>query len=104
MRRRRLLLGVGMLALLGLAGWFMLAHPLHPRPVITKANFDRIEEGMTAKQVEAILGPEGYHTKRPVVIPMSGTMSRRWWIGDDAVITISFAPKDGTPIEPPFEE
>lgn len=36
---------------------------LPPRPGVTKANFDRIEKGMTKAQVEEIFGGEGQKTE-----------------------------------------
>jgi hypothetical protein len=82
----------------------MVVYLLSQKPSITKANFDRIEQGMTAKEVEAILGPAGYHTKRGLIVPVDGTRFRRGWIGDEAVITISFGPSVWEPVTPPFEE
>jgi hypothetical protein len=75
-------------ALFGLGA--CLALPLsRPRSGITQENFDRIQEGITEAEVEEILGgPSGYYTRRPIVVPMSGVMFRRWWIGDEGVITI----------------
>ena len=37
---------------------------LPPGPGVTKANFDRIREGMTYDEVEHILGQEGIHRER----------------------------------------
>jgi hypothetical protein len=55
---------------------------------------------MTLKEVEGILGPDGYQTNRGVIVAMSGMMSHRWWIGDDVIIVISVEPTN----EAPFEE
>jgi hypothetical protein len=55
MRRRRLLLEAGALALLALTGLAVLRR-LPPRPGITRANYERLREGMTVQQVEGILG------------------------------------------------
>ena len=103
MRRRRLLLGSGMVGLLCVP-WLIVIWDAPPRPGITRRNYERIREGMTFAEVEAILGPEGYQTKRLVIVGMEGTMFRRWWIGDEAVITIEFGPKDDAPTLPPFEK
>jgi hypothetical protein len=56
MGRRKLLLGVGTATLLVLAGHLLL--PLLPRPGagITPDNYERIQVGMTEKEVEAVLG------------------------------------------------
>jgi outer membrane protein assembly factor BamE (lipoprotein component of BamABCDE complex) len=52
-RRRVVLLGAGVLALLAcdLAIWATL-----PRPGITKGNYGRLKEGMTRQEVQDILG------------------------------------------------
>jgi hypothetical protein len=104
MRRRRLLLAAGLLALLGVAGLLLAWLTPHPGAGITKENYERIREGMTFAEVEAILGPEGYQTKRPLIVPVSGPTFPRWWIGDDAIITIEFGPKGWGPPTPPFAE
>jgi hypothetical protein len=62
-RRRRILLSAGLLAaavslVLGVLSM------LPTRPGVTKANFDRIEEGMTTEEVKAILG-ENYEFMGP---------------------------------------
>jgi hypothetical protein len=74
-RRRRFLLGAGLLALLGVAIWTML-----PRPGISKANFDRLRQGMTQEDVEVVLGPpSGTSPSRP--IPGYAEMAYRTWHG-----------------------
>ena len=57
MLRRKLLvtLAVGLVALIGVAA--LVAWPRAER--ITPENFDRIKEGMSRAEVEAILGPPG---------------------------------------------
>src|SRR5437868_1296173 len=55
MTRKRYLAVAGMLAILVGAG-FGVGMMLPPAPGVTKANFDRIEIGMTGGDVEAILG------------------------------------------------
>ena len=63
MRRRRLLLGSGALALLGLAGMLVVTQLLRAGPAITPASYERIREGMTEAEVEAVLGgPPGDYT------------------------------------------
>jgi hypothetical protein len=64
MRRRRLLLGLGLLALLGLAGGLFAF--LYPWPGVTGANFERIQEGMTLAEVEKILGGPP-HDRGPII-------------------------------------
>jgi hypothetical protein len=57
MRRRRLLLGAGLLALLlGVAGLLLLPRMLAPKPGVTLENFRRIRRGMTLAEVEAAFG------------------------------------------------
>jgi hypothetical protein len=56
MRRRRLLLAAGALALLAVvAAWTWLLVP-RPGPGVTRANYERIREGMPLAEVEAIVG------------------------------------------------
>jgi hypothetical protein len=101
---RRLLLLTAILGLVVLVVQLAVLPVLHPKPSITRANYDRIEKGMTAEEVRGILGPEGYHAKRHIIIPMTGVMFRRSWVSDEAVITISFCPEGDAPSMPPFEE
>ena len=89
MRRRRLLLGAGALALLGLAG--LVTWDAVPRPGVTRANGERIQEGMTEEQVVAILGraPD----RHPAVVPgyaAPGTARAAYWKGDNGYITVTF--------------
>lgn len=53
----------GLLVMLASAGYF-LALTILPddRPGVTKANFDRIDNGMTLQEVEQILGRPGTYT------------------------------------------
>jgi hypothetical protein len=51
-----LLLGVGLLALLGVAGWLLLAIVSRPGSGITRANYERIQKGMTEGEVETVFG------------------------------------------------
>jgi hypothetical protein len=53
--RRRCVICAGITATTFLVALVVLA-ALPPLPGVTKANFDRIQEGMTLVQVEAILG------------------------------------------------
>jgi hypothetical protein len=65
MRRRPLLLGVGVLALLGLAwsSFTLLMSRVGDR--ITRANVQRIKNGMTEAEVEAIFGcPAGNYSRK----------------------------------------
>jgi hypothetical protein len=78
MRRHRLLLGVGVLALLlGVAGPFLLLRMTSPEPGITWENFRRIRVGMTAREVELLLGRRpDYH--KP--IDTAGRFSESWLV------------------------
>jgi hypothetical protein len=60
--RRRKLLGV-LVGLAVLAGGAFVLWPRTDR--LTRENFDRIKEGMSFAQVEAILGPPGDYTTAP---------------------------------------
>jgi hypothetical protein len=99
---RKLLLFFGSLALLIGACWLSMAQLLRSEQSINKANYDRIEKGMTYEQVQAILGPPGRYTQRAVAFPIEGVWSRRSWIGDEGSITIWFGPKKWRPRPPPF--
>jgi hypothetical protein len=61
-----------------------------PRPGVTKANFDRIEEGMTLPEVEAILGSDrgsrGIVTE--VFLPIGHEIEE--WGGDEGFANIVF--------------
>src|SRR5262245_18822576 len=59
MRRRRLLLGAVVLAPFGLAGLLFALHLAFPEPGVTWDNFQRIQDGMSEQEVEAILGGPG---------------------------------------------
>src|SRR5262245_5172511 len=67
-RRRKVLVALVAVVVAGLAyaGWLWLAwRPSHR--LINRENFKRIEQGMTRKEVEAILGPPGdYRTGKPL--------------------------------------
>jgi hypothetical protein len=64
MRKRKLIAAAVGLAVLVAAGAFVL-WPRTDR--ITRENFDRIKEGMSRAEVEAILGPPGDYRTGPVV-------------------------------------
>jgi hypothetical protein len=70
-RGRKLLVAVAVLAVLVAAG----ASVLWPRPDrITRENFNRIREGMTWAEVEAILGPPGEYRTKPLVVFEVGSL------------------------------
>jgi hypothetical protein len=62
---------------------------LPPRPGVTKANFDRIQEGMTQAEVEVIFDKPG--EVREVV---RWSLMLRWRSDDGAVATVSFSGDD----------
>jgi outer membrane protein assembly factor BamE (lipoprotein component of BamABCDE complex) len=94
MKRRAALLFVG-LAALGLLA--VVACALLPSgPGVTKANFYRIEDGMSLAQVEALLGPPDYNSPsgRNWELLYNGKThvghTRRVWGGDDGGARIDF--------------
>ena len=80
--------GVCVVLALGLAGWYAL----RPHP-INRANFERIQEGMTCADVEAILGgPPGDYTT-PFDLPLArsfGMQRVTAWFGDEGCVGIKF--------------
>jgi hypothetical protein len=85
MRRRRLLLRAGVLALLGLAAG-LAVWLAYPRPRVTPENFRRLRLGMTRPQVERILGPP--HRAGAVVYSLL-------WEGDGVRVTLDFSEPGG---------
>jgi hypothetical protein len=86
-RRLLLVLAVGLLAGLGVAGWMLLRpQPLPPEPPppgVTPDNFRRLRQGMSIAEVEAALGePE----KR---IEM-WALTTQVWKGEGCRISITF--------------
>jgi hypothetical protein len=82
MTRKRCLIVAGLLVALICAGSTVtLLIPSMPsnQPGVTKANFDRIEEGMTLQEVEQIFGRPGTYT-----------WSCYWWQADGARVFVEF--------------
>ena len=85
--RKRLLLAAGTMT--GLVGVGLLVVAMLPpdnRPGVTKANFDRIQEGMTRSEVRAIFGEPGTgssdaFTDIEVWIATDGSEARVWFTG-----------------------
>jgi hypothetical protein len=79
--RRRLLLEVGVVALLGVGGLLLSSRP---GAGITPENYDRIEEGMALSEVEAILGdpPDDYTwgPAEPCFNTVSGDPTYNVWV------------------------
>jgi hypothetical protein len=100
MRRRRLLLGLGAVVLLGLASFCVIAFAV-PRSGVTLENYERIQVGMTLPEVEGILGTpvDGYFMDEDenvlyladVVDDESGELSKLniLWVGDDVVVRVT---------------
>ena len=73
MRRRRLLFGVGALALLGV-GFALLTWLSTPTPGVTWENFRHLRRGMSVGDVEAVLGEPNQAFKTA-----SNGTRRDWW-------------------------
>jgi hypothetical protein len=87
----------------GLVLVFLLRPTAGPRSGINRENFDRVNEGMTETEVETIFGcPPGNYSRRPVIVFIEGVMLRRWWVSDDAVITIELSPDDDNDFGKPW--
>jgi hypothetical protein len=71
MRRRKLVAAVVGLAALVAVGTFVLRPG--PSSRITRENLDRIQDGMSLQEVEAILGPRGDYRTGP-------TKELPWWV------------------------
>ena len=101
MRRRRLLLGAGVLTLLGLTViWLTLPHP-----GVTWANYERIQDGMTLEEVRGILGGEG--EKGLAHEPGLVYDDQRVWVeGDLGIVTFfrsgRLVRKDAFALNPPL--
>jgi len=104
-RRRRILFSVSILAACVCIALGVLAM-LPPRPGVTKANFDRIEKGMSRAKVREIFGEKAIMWVELTSHPE--TMTERWtdesaaaWIvyhfNDDAVMRMSW-------VEPAFTD
>jgi hypothetical protein len=50
---------------------------------------------MTEAEVEAVFGcPPGEYNRRPLALPMTGVLFKRWWASDEAVVIVRVAPED----------
>ena len=113
MKRKRLLLILGCLAAVLLAGYATLL-VTGPRHRISEGNFAAIEKGMTEKEVEAILGASaGDYSSGKVIVLIVGALQEdegtKEWVGDDCCVAVRF--QDGRvvettcwPVAPMFEE
>jgi hypothetical protein len=86
-RRRRLLLAVGALALIGVAGFafFLWLTSPTPAPGVTWENSRRLRAGMSVRDVEALLGKPS-----PEVTEIVGGGTGRWWRGEEVDIELVF--------------
>jgi hypothetical protein len=84
MKKKRLLLTAGLLVMLASAG-FVIMLAVQDSPGVTKANLDRIEEGMTRKEVEAIFGCQGAQTR-----PYRRGSVIKWLAEDGGSATVDF--------------
>jgi hypothetical protein len=87
-RKRRYLIVAGILAGCVCAALGVVAM-LPPQPGVTKANFDRVEEGMTLAEVEAILGE-----RKRQSITGGSPQHFRWYHADGTQITIENSQSD----------
>lgn len=81
-KKRLLLFAVLPVTVAGILGVLAM---LPPRPGVTKANFDRIQEGMNVQEVELLLGGPG--------LPFHGFLDRPrgifvWQADDDSIALV----------------
>jgi hypothetical protein len=84
MSRRRLLLGMGSVALLGVAGFVLLLWLTTPTPGVTWENFRRLRKGMSARHVEAVLGEQSLPDVK------QGIYTLRLWRGEEVAMSLTF--------------
>jgi hypothetical protein len=97
----------GLVLALAAAGWYWLEH--RPGSGITAENADRIEPGMTAAEVETILGcPAGVYSDRErsflsrrslkiIALSLEGPPPvTRWWVGAAGTVEVVFDGEDDT--------
>jgi hypothetical protein len=81
MRWRRLLLGLGAVVLVGVAGLWLTS----------RANYNRIDRGMTLAEVEVILGSPGMHINRGPEHPKAGDyVFCSLWSGQEMDVWVFF--------------
>ena len=96
MRRRRLLLGVGALALLGMVGFGLFLWVTNP-PRVTLDNCRRLRQGMSVRDVEALLG-------EPNEVNKYAHCTFRVWRSEEAEIAVIFDTADQVWYRPSFWE
>jgi hypothetical protein len=90
--KKRLLISAGIVAACGGAILAALAL-LPPRPGVTKANFDRLEKGMTIEEVEAIFNFE------PDQDNLTRMQGQRVWINEHEGLAVVTFNTDGKVVE-----
>lgn len=89
-KKRLLLIAFLLLTIAVIVGVLAL---LPPSPGVTKANFDRIKEGMDRTEVEEILGGKAHKiqpTHRAKGMPGPGVMVAFWGADDGSGVWITF--------------
>jgi hypothetical protein len=109
MRRRKLLVALAGLAVVGAAGVVVLWQPIDPASRITQENFERIKAGMTMAEVTAMLGPPGDYktalspsrvsygdgpTFGSMMTPVDGPKRVEIWDSDTAFVSIEVDSSD----------
>ena len=89
--RKRLLLAAGTMA--GVVGVVLVVLALLPRPGVTKANFDRVQKGMSKPEVQAILGKRRFGVD--CVPDRVIRVGEEWYADDGAEAHIEFERRDG---------
>src|SRR4051794_19965245 len=87
MKKKRLLLIAGFLAAC-IGGPLIVAALMPPMPGVTKANFDRIEVGISREQVEAVLGKPG------LLWLETDKLRYRVWHSDDGSVALIMFERD----------
>ena len=104
MHKRRLLLGAGVLALLGLAALLLMWPTPRPGAGITPENYERIRAGMTEREIAGVLGVRAgdYSGGRayfpadprwprlPHGFEIKGQETLRMWAGDEVAVYVWF--------------
>jgi hypothetical protein len=83
-RRKRVLVWVGLLVVLALAGLFVVRWVAPPAPGVTWSNFQLIEIGMPQSEVERLLGGPGWSFGQP----------HGYWSSNAGLIVVCFDGKD----------
>ena len=101
----------------GLAALAVLGHALSLRPGVTQANYERIREGMTLREVENLLGgPPGNYSRIPdkeaglwTIDPSRPDLNRQFfigrevWIGNELAVAVWFDDQGGVTRKESYE-